>query len=380
MQNTTPLLSICIPTFNRSAYLKNTLESITNEDIFQNSNLVEIVISDNNSSDDTEKICLDFINRFNEKITYKKNEKNIEDKNIEQSLRLGLGDYLKLNNDTLMWKPGSLDKVIRIIQAAKKRKPILFFLNNCKETLNPGSLANNLSEFIKIASYFSTWIGAFGIWKEHFHQIKNFSRNSELLLPQVDVLFRLIDSGMTTLIDNSNHFSVQDVGPKGGYNIAKVFGKNYMSIINDFKSRIEPQVIEEEKKLILLNHIIPFHFSVHHDFYQPNYLGYLSDFANEDYFQAAIRSAEHLRAINLMKLEGKSITEIWRILNSHNQTYILNDHAEIHKFSVGRMSYGVLNIQSWDNPEERLIIGHFVSIANGVNFLLGGNHPYKGFL
>ncbi|MCX8512062.1 MAG: glycosyltransferase, partial [Chthoniobacteraceae bacterium] len=45
-------LSICIPTFNRSQYLRLTLESITNQELFQNSDEIEIVISDNCSSDD----------------------------------------------------------------------------------------------------------------------------------------------------------------------------------------------------------------------------------------------------------------------------------------------------------------------------------------
>jgi acetyltransferase-like isoleucine patch superfamily enzyme len=36
-------------------------------------------------------------------------------------------------------------------------------------------------------------------------------------------------------------------------------------------------------------------------------------------------------------------------------------------------------LHGFGNQEESLAIGSFVSIAENVNFLLGGNHPYSGF-
>jgi acetyltransferase-like isoleucine patch superfamily enzyme len=63
----------------------------------------------------------------------------------------------------------------------------------------------------------------------------------------------------------------------------------------------------------------------------------------------------------------------WRKLNKHNFTTAANIFP-IDKVSVGKMTYGPLNIYSWNNEDEGLIIGNFVSIASGVKFLLGGNH------
>lgn len=50
----TPYLSLCIPTYNRASYLKNSIETIICQNEFKTGK-VEIVISDNASSDDTEK-------------------------------------------------------------------------------------------------------------------------------------------------------------------------------------------------------------------------------------------------------------------------------------------------------------------------------------
>ena len=71
----------------------------------------------------------------------------------------------------------------------------------------------------------------------------------------------------------------------------------------------------------------------------------------------------------------KTLRRSWRAQNPHNETHI-NRPFNFSSVSVGRMSYGPLNIYTWDNEHEHLSIGHFVSIADNVTFLLGGNHRY----
>ena len=48
------LLSICIPTYNRGKYLKSNLCSIYNQSF--NDLLVEIIVSNNNSTDNTKEV------------------------------------------------------------------------------------------------------------------------------------------------------------------------------------------------------------------------------------------------------------------------------------------------------------------------------------
>ena len=54
------LLSVCIPTFERASFLKETLESIVSDPVFLENNKVEIVISDNVSKDDTKEVSRKF--------------------------------------------------------------------------------------------------------------------------------------------------------------------------------------------------------------------------------------------------------------------------------------------------------------------------------
>lgn len=67
----------------------------------------------------------------------------------------------------------------------------------------------------------------------------------------------------------------------------------------------------------------------------------------------------------------------WRKVNSHNYTSIEN-YFPLDKVSVGKKTYGKLNVKSYGNEEECLKIGSYCSIAGNVKFLLGGEHSYKG--
>ena len=70
-----PLLSLCIPTFNRSFCLVNQLERIKNNLInFDDKNNIEICICDNASTDNTLKVVEEYKKYFN--IQLFKNKKN----------------------------------------------------------------------------------------------------------------------------------------------------------------------------------------------------------------------------------------------------------------------------------------------------------------
>ncbi len=63
----------------------------------------------------------------------------------------------------------------------------------------------------------------------------------------------------------------------------------------------------------------------------------------------------------------------WRLQNKHNFTTIVKK-TDLKKVKVGDYSYGNLEIYDFGNSKEFLEIGNFVSIANNVIFILGGNH------
>lgn len=68
----------------------------------------------------------------------------------------------------------------------------------------------------------------------------------------------------------------------------------------------------------------------------------------------------------------------WKLKNKHNQTFPVNNF-ESADVSVGKHSYGPLEVYSWGSSNESLKIGSFCSIASGVKFILGGVHVTNYF-
>lgn len=95
----TYILSICIPTFNRGPFIRETIESI----VAQYTSDVEIVISDNASTDGTDEIVRDMQKRH-ERITYYRSESNVgADRNFLKVIELASGTHC--------WLMGSDDAI-----------------------------------------------------------------------------------------------------------------------------------------------------------------------------------------------------------------------------------------------------------------------------
>lgn len=73
--------------------------------------------------------------------------------------------------------------------------------------------------------------------------------------------------------------------------------------------------------------------------------------------------------------ELKKFQKKWRRLNLHNNTFACCVFDE-NKVTVGNHTYGGLNVWNYYYDNEKLVIGHFCSIAGGVKFFLAGEH-YK---
>jgi acetyltransferase-like isoleucine patch superfamily enzyme/glycosyltransferase involved in cell wall biosynthesis len=390
MENTEKLLSICIPTFNRAQFLQRTLQSIVDQVVFITSDSIEVVISDNCSDDETEPLSLQFSQAYPGKIRYFRNATNVGgDANFEMALTRGNGAFLKLHNDNLLVRNGSLTELLKVITATRAEQPIIFCTNGNNNIVGgPIAVCNSMNAFVQHVSFFSTWIGGFGIWKEQFEKIPDFSVNAHLHLVQTDILFRLLATGKRAIVLYDVYFHGLDIGRKGGYNIAEVFGQNYLSILKKYLTTgtLEDAVFQSEKKTILLRHIIPYYFDSTNGFSKTGFFQYMHDYAGDDYFHKAIENLITRETALPPPLPQSEITmkqqiaNHWRQLNPHNETIMEQFHGQIDfsKVKVGRKTYGGLTLWHFGGEGESLTIGNFVSIADDVKFLLGGGHAYQG--
>lgn len=67
----------------------------------------------------------------------------------------------------------------------------------------------------------------------------------------------------------------------------------------------------------------------------------------------------------------------WKIQNKHNYTTLGKYLFDFGKVSVGRNTYGELNVKQFENGCSLLIIGNYCSIAPAVFFLMDGEHKHN---
>ncbi len=122
-----PLLSICIPTYNRSKFLAQLLKSIEYQIVTEKlDNLVEIIISDNNSTDTTPDIVTNY-QKLNPNIHYFRNKCNIGGpKNMMKVATYASGNYVWFFSDDDLQKKDAIHTVITTIQ---KHQPDVLWCN-----------------------------------------------------------------------------------------------------------------------------------------------------------------------------------------------------------------------------------------------------------
>lgn len=105
------MISVIIPTFNRASTLKLAVESVIN----QGNNIKEVIIIDDNSTDNTEEIIKSLNNK---KIKYIKSSKNIgacaaRNKGIE----LSSGEYIAFHDSDDIWESNKIERQISFLKA-----------------------------------------------------------------------------------------------------------------------------------------------------------------------------------------------------------------------------------------------------------------------
>ncbi|MGL5273669.1 MAG: glycosyltransferase family 2 protein [Phocaeicola sp.] len=247
-----PLLSICIPTYNRANVLRETVQTFIDDPDFDEQ--VEIVILDNASTDATQSVGEELAAKCSN-VKYYRNLENIEDKNFFSVLKLGTGKYLKLNNDTITLRAGGLRRMKEHVACANPNQ-FLFFFPMLPHLKREVSTIRSINDLIEVGSFYITSIACFGCWKNKLEEIVDPFKYSSFKLTQVDWYLQLANNYEGVII-HSDDVVIASLPNKGGYNIAQVFVNNYFSILNDWKAKISNSVLEKEKFRIFKYHILP---------------------------------------------------------------------------------------------------------------------------
>ena len=152
---TSPVISICIPTFNRATNLENCLQSILHASKGFNEKF-EVCISNNGSTDNTDEIVKRVGLDLN--INYHKNDKNLGiPKNFLKVVSLAQGEFIWLIGDDDLLLPDTFTRLIPLI--ADNKEVDFFYLNSYhldheyvkskKHPFNTDQLPKNMEPFSK---------------------------------------------------------------------------------------------------------------------------------------------------------------------------------------------------------------------------------------
>lgn len=104
------ILSICIPTYNRANLLNRLLKNLEAE-LLDIHDVVEICISDNCSTDETQQVCLDWQKKL--PLIYSKTSENIGyDRNVLRVTKMAHGKYIWFMGDDDLVLQGSVKKLV----------------------------------------------------------------------------------------------------------------------------------------------------------------------------------------------------------------------------------------------------------------------------
>lgn len=267
MENKQPVLSICIPTYNRAEALRTNLANIVALDGFDDT--VEIVISDNCSPDNTQEVGELFASKY-PNIKYFRNDRNINDSNFPAALDRATGEYIKLLNDNALIFPDGLVylKENVIINRAKKT-PIFFtdsqiFTKKKKDVIE----CSDLNEYIEALSAFITAISCFGAWKEQWANVEDRTKYTEYKLNQVDWAFQIVSKYHGCILYDMQYYrGFLPGGVRKGYNWFDVHINNFYKIMQPYidKGLVTKETVRIDKN----NHLYHFKPEIFQIFFYP---------------------------------------------------------------------------------------------------------------
>lgn len=239
-----PIISIAIPTYNRCRRLEETLTRLSaHPEVFED--WVEIVVSDNASTDSTPEIVSTFMARTGKYIRYGRNTNNLGiDGNIHAVSRLANGRYLLLMSDDDLLLPGALTKLRTLVNTTPD---LLFcFVNggsftgsyDAKAALPPlvpldrPLVTRNPNELLITIGVWSTFISSFFVDRQAWENVPEPETfiGSDIYLTHI--LFRLLaaDPGRTCIITSEQLLAAR-AEYTGSFRVFHAFGYSLLKLL-----------------------------------------------------------------------------------------------------------------------------------------------------
>lgn len=226
-----PLLTLTIPTYNRGVFLRQFLDSV--RDQLGSNSEVEVIVSDNASTDETPEIMEQELQRGT-RLTYIRNPENIgSDANFLQCYERASGKYVWVMGDDDILAPYALGRIVECLSGDEFELVYLapFGFKGSDAPQNPSPSQRNVrifadpEPFVRRVHLFFTMISANIVNKDRVESIGHepFSKLVGSNLIHLGWIFTALRGHRKSLLLDEKLFGYRrDNG--GGFGICRVFG------------------------------------------------------------------------------------------------------------------------------------------------------------
>lgn len=135
-----PVVSICIPTYNSSRFIAQTIESVLNQTFTD----LEIVITDNSSTDSTIEICNSYKEKDKRIFVYQNGENIGAFPNFNKGLSSTTGKYVKFVMSDDLLEPTYLERILPIFD----EYPSVKIVSSSQQNMdNDGKIVRSVSSY-----------------------------------------------------------------------------------------------------------------------------------------------------------------------------------------------------------------------------------------
>lgn len=259
--NKQPLLSICIPTWNRSKILSMSLDCFRKQLSSIDSSEIEIFVSDNCSDDDTPQVVQSFVSR-GLPITYNRNSENIGAAgNFIKCMQWASGKYIWLLGDDDLVES---DAIKYLLDKIREHDYGLIHIHHFKDIKSECKEFINLDLFYKKISYWFTFMSGSIFRKDIVNNIDSSKYVKTHLLQMPYYLLSATKGEKNLLINKDLLLAGVDSANNGGYNFYEVFVRNYLDI---WRKCVDKGIITEDcykyiKRDIYLNFTVNYNYKL----------------------------------------------------------------------------------------------------------------------
>lgn len=251
------LLTIAIPTYNRAAFLDQSLESLKAQ-MGELNDQVELIISDNHSSDDTPSV-VEKHRKSGLNLRYLRNEENIGmDGNFIQCFRSARSEYLWVLGDDDYLGVNALADLVSLLK--EKKVGLLHLKVGTKAGSQPVEVFEDADQFLENISFYITFISSNIMSREAVEGIDP-EQYRGTYISLVPAYFSAAVSGRPNVVYHKPVFTVgHDAQHNGGYNYFEVFVNNYLSVCLSYVKTgdLSPRYYRKEKRSLFHGHVLHF--------------------------------------------------------------------------------------------------------------------------